>query len=286
MCRGMQAHAPSSLSELSALECLGVGKFSKVWKVSHNEDASQVFILRITPKRALKGSNDLGALDWEQLPPHPFLLQRLQGYEDTSSIMVLQEFCAGGSLERFLQGCSRLPEAAARLLLAEVVLVVEHMHSVEIAVGELTPEILFLDAQGHIKLDAGSLLERGDDSWTPGYAAPELISGGLPCKASDWFSVGSLAHRVLLGQAPENVCTCTSPQAASRQGLSSWIVGISLRAQNFIHSLMKASPAARLGAGDADGADVRAHMLFAGVDFEALLQGREAPLAELEIVNV
>ena len=59
---------------------------------------------------------------------------------------------AGGDFSRILTNYNRLPEAVAKFYIAEMVLGIEYLHSLDIIHRDLKPENVLLDAKCHTKL--------------------------------------------------------------------------------------------------------------------------------------
>src|SRR5690606_11986575 len=96
---------------------------------------------------------------------------------------------------------------------------------------DIKPSNVLIDKDGHARLldfgigqfaDVES--ERTQTMWralTPGYAAPEQLSGAPPSTTMDVYGLGALLHRLLTGRTPRagrGGATTTRPSLLVRSG--------------------------------------------------------------------
>lgn len=100
-------------------------------------------------------------------------------------------------------------ESQAQVLLAEVVLGLEHLHKHDFIHRDIKVENVMLDAAGHAKLidfglarDVPSLDEPLSPTGSLIYMAPELLRESRGGKHTDWWALGVLAHELLTGRTP------------------------------------------------------------------------------------
>lgn len=241
-----------TLDELTDPELVSEAQFTKVSVAARKSDAKPVVVkelpLAMVCEERLKERKRLEECQ------HAFVLQHIAAIEESGALhVVLERWCGDITLlDR------PMSERAAQFYISELILGVEHLHSLNIAHLCLRPQSVLLDASGHIKVADFDLM--GPMASFDEFSAPELQTNrkGL---AADWYSLGALC-RYLLGDSEGT----TLPELPK---------GVTMKCKNFVSSLMRALPATRLGAGGA--ADVRAHMFFGGMNFEALLQQELTP---------
>lgn len=96
--------------------------------------------------------------------------------------MVLDYF-NGGELFFHLKETRGFDLNRAKFYAAEVLLALEHLHSLDVIYRDLKPENVLLDEEGHIKLTDFGLAKEGIDlpngtktfCGTPEYLAPEVL---------------------------------------------------------------------------------------------------------------
>ena len=105
----------------------------------------------------------------------------------------------------------------ARLdLFRQVCAAVQHAHEHFVVHRDLKPANILVDNQGHPKVLDFGVAKRIDDiagntrtgafaGFTPEYAAPEQISGGIISAATDVYALGVILYQLLTGQLPYHV---------------------------------------------------------------------------------
>jgi eukaryotic-like serine/threonine-protein kinase len=130
--------------------------------------------------------------------------------EPTATPFIVMEYVAGASLEALLKESPRLPVAQALEIVEQVASALEEAHAHGIVHRDIKPANVFLDERGRVKvgdfgiarMEGSDLTEAGVTLGTPGYAAPEIVRGGVADARSDVFALGALAYRLLTGEKP------------------------------------------------------------------------------------
>ncbi|GFY84319.1 AGC (cAMP-dependent, cGMP-dependent and protein kinase C) kinase family protein [Actinidia rufa] len=159
------------------------------------------------------------------------------------NLYLVMEYLNGGDLYSLLRNLGCLDEEMARVYLAELVLALEYLHSLNVIHRDLKPDNLLIGPDGHIKLtDFGlskvGLINSTDDLsgppvssttligdgkpktdaqctkreqrrkqsvvGTPDYLAPEILLGMGHGATADWWSVGVILFELLVGIPPFN----------------------------------------------------------------------------------
>ena len=179
---------------LSPIARIGVCGYGVVKLVSDRESGANL-ALKCFSKHAVHHQDELdfvlrekAALQLLTARPHPAVVRLHDTYHDESSLYLMLESVAGGSLRDLLEEnmwTRSLPEPTARFVIAQAVAIMEHVHGCGIAYRDLKPENLLHDEHGYLKLvDMGFAIELRPNQrtythcGTPEYIAPEILTRG------------------------------------------------------------------------------------------------------------
>ncbi|HEX4479650.1 MAG TPA: serine/threonine-protein kinase [Rudaea sp.] len=144
---------------------------------------------------------------------HPNIARLIDGgVTDAGIPYLVMEYVDGEPITRYAELCELDVRRRAELFLT-VCRAVEAAHRSLIVHRDIKPSNVLVSADGATKLlDFGiaKLIEEDDTNasgtvgvFTPNYAAPEQIRGGVITTATDVYSLGVLLHEMLLGIRPE-----------------------------------------------------------------------------------
>jgi serine/threonine protein kinase len=126
-------------------------------------------------------------------------------FQDKTNLYFVFEYVPGGELFRLLRREKLFPNDVALFYAAEVVLALEHLHSLRICYRDMKPENILIGADGHIRMsDFGFAKKLIEDKTltvcgTPEYLAPEIILEKGHSLSVDWWSLGILIYEMLSG---------------------------------------------------------------------------------------
>jgi serine/threonine protein kinase len=135
-------------------------------------------------------------------------IQKYQGFAmDDKYIYILTELLTGGGLYPLLRSEGRFPLAQAKIYSAEIVLILEYLHSKNIIYRDLRPENLLFDHKGFLRLiDFGLAKVCEGQTYTvcglPEYLAPEILLNKGYGKEIDWWAFGCFVYELLVGISP------------------------------------------------------------------------------------
>jgi serine/threonine protein kinase len=212
---------------------------------------------------------------------HPFITRLFWAFQSATKFYFVMEYVRGGDLRHYLNKQQEFSPAQIRLYLAELVVALKQLHQLGIIYRDLKAENILLDGKGHIRLaDFGLSRELDRDSQgkyslcgTYEYIAPEMIKEEQQTFALDWWALGVLAYRLILGVFPFQ---CDNPKR-----LFDWIVSrqpqirrtLDPAAASLLRGLLEKDPARRLGA---IGLEIAHHEYFEGLSWERVeAQGYE-----------
>jgi serine/threonine protein kinase len=82
---------------------------------------------------------------------HPFIVSLRYAFHNESSLFLVLDFIRGGDLYHHMELVGRFEEPAARVIAAEIVLAVGHLHARDIAFRDLKVPLLIHHTPHHIK---------------------------------------------------------------------------------------------------------------------------------------
>ncbi|DBA03476.1 TPA: hypothetical protein N0F65_002884 [Lagenidium giganteum] len=214
---------------------------------------------------------------------HPFVTSLVYAFQSDSKVYLVMDYHSGGELFSYLRKETLFTEEKARFYLAEMVLALAHLHSQGIVHRDLKPENILISAQGHIKLTDFGLAKQyreGDElltvCGTDEYMAPEIILGKGYDGAVDWWSLGALAHEMMVGKPPfqsRSIRDLHTKILTAKLSLPKWL---SPDAHALLKALLERNVTKRLGSGKSGmfatrGVEaIKTHPFFKSVDWNML----------------
>ncbi|KAI6154225.1 kinase-like domain-containing protein [Pisolithus tinctorius] len=178
--------------------------------------------------------------------------QAIRGYIHPTDIIIVLEY-AGGELFNYIVANGRMPEARARRFFQQIISGIEYSHKLKIVHRDLKPENVLLDDDLNVKIADFGLsneIKDGfpeDELWSPNYAAPEVIRGGLYTGPEiDVWSCGVILYVMLCGRLPfedEDVQTLFTKISQGSYHIPSYL---SPDARGLINSMLAVDPVKRI----------------------------------------
>ncbi|KAI8145371.1 kinase-like domain-containing protein [Fennellomyces sp. T-0311] len=285
-----EAQHPLSENDFNLLTVLGRGTFGKVILAMNKHD-DKAYAIKVLKKRSMIDDDSIDGIRLEKRVfqamnrrPHPFLIRLHSSFQTEDHLYFVMEYVSGGDLMSHIQRES-FSERRAKFYASEVLLGLEHFHRMGIIYRDLKLENIMLGPDGHIKIADYGMCK--DNMWhgsktntvcgTPGFMAPEILLHQGYGRAVDWWAFGVLIYQMVFGRPPfrgehdDEIydATLTDEILYPMKGSA---VSVSICEQ-----LLQRDPAKRLGSGEGDAAEVKAHRFFCGVDWNALLAKRVSP---------
>jgi tRNA A-37 threonylcarbamoyl transferase component Bud32 len=150
-------------SRFALLQVLGRGGFGKITLVERTRDAMR-FAMKTLDKSEVSRHRMRGRVELERQVmedlSHPFLVHCHYAFETPSKLYMIMDYLQGGDLLHWLTAEDRFPESRAMQYSAEVLLALEHLHSLGLAHRDLKAENVVLDTRGHAKLIDFGLMKK------------------------------------------------------------------------------------------------------------------------------
>lgn len=274
-----------SPNDFSRLCVLGKGAYGTVYLVQQR-GTSRLFAMKVLRKASmrvvLKGEEHTKAertiLEEVQ---HPFIVKLFYAFQTFDRLFLILDYVPGGELFFHMANQCMFPEDVAIFYTAQLVLALEHLHSLGIIYRDLKPENCLLDRLGNIVLTDFGLskvgLEEASDRktnticGTTEYMAPEILREHSYDISVDWWSLGIMLYDMLTGMPPY--------RGNNRKKLYDTIMKRKLflpnyltpSAKDILGKLLKKSPASRLGSDQRGGVQaIKSHSFFRSINWDSL----------------
>ncbi|KAJ0910238.1 putative protein kinase AGC-MAST family [Helianthus annuus] len=242
----------TSIEDFEIIKPISRGAFGRVF-LARKRATGDVFAIKVLKKADMIRKNAVQSILAERdiliSARNPFVVRFFYSFTCRENLYLVMEYLNGGDLFSLLKNLGCLEENMARVYIAELVLALEYLHSLNVIHRDLKPDNLLIGPYGHIKLtDFGlskvGLINSTEDLsssatvrtaifqdnevkteststmnkeerqklsvvGTPDYLAPEILLGMGHGATADWWSVGVILFELLVGIPPFNA---ESPQ--------------------------------------------------------------------------
>ncbi|KAI4330849.1 hypothetical protein MLD38_029094 [Melastoma candidum] len=235
----------TSIEDFEIIKPISRGAFGRVF-LAQKRATGDLFAIKVLKKADMIRKNAVESILAERniliSVRNPFVVRFFYSFTCRENLYLVMEYLNGGDLYSLLRNLGCLEEDMARVYIAEVVLALEYLHSLNVIHRDLKPDNLLIGQDGHIKLtDFGlskvGLINSTDDFTgpsissrgfledegpkysnttrreqrqkhavvgTPDYLAPEILLGMGHGATADWWSVGIILFELLVGIPPFN----------------------------------------------------------------------------------
>nr|CDJ88720.1 Serine threonine protein kinase-related and Protein kinase domain containing protein [Haemonchus contortus] len=301
-----------SMENFALLRVLGKGAYGKVFLVRKigGKDHGQVYAMKVLRKmRVLSKPKTLEHTlaerqVLERLRGVPFLVNLYYAFQTDTKLHIVMEYVRGGEL--FTHLCSRgsFDVAAAKFIIAELVVAIDNLHQRKVIYRDLKLENILLDEQGHVKLTDFGLskllvpeeLDRANSyCGTIEYMSPEVINrpeGGYS-DVVDWWSMGVISFELLTGCSPFTVDgAANSSKEIAKRIITKKVPfpkNMDPDARDFIGALLEKKLEKRLGYNGVE--EIKNHRFLRDLDWDKVAKRQLTPFIvpnvthELDVQN-
>lgn len=184
------------------------------------------------------------------------------------------DFAEGGELFYMLREKGRMSENEAIFYSAQIVLAIEHLHSMGVLYRDLKPENILLDKSGYLLLTdfglAKKISKTNSFCGTPDYIPPEIIRNKEYSTSVDWWQLGVLIYELIVGHTPfydynvDKMFRNIVKKKLKRHP------SLSEKAYDLVSLLLQKDPELRLGHGPEDAKMIKKHAFFNELDWDLL----------------
>ncbi|XP_057952736.1 probable serine/threonine protein kinase IRE isoform X2 [Malania oleifera] len=236
----------TSIEDFEIIKPISRGAFGRVF-LARKSATGDLFAIKVLKKADMIRKNAVESILAERniliSVRNPFVVRFFYSFTCRENLYLVMEYLNGGDLYSLLRNLGCLGEDMTRVYVAELVLALEYLHSLNVIHRDLKPDNLLIGPDGHIKLtDFGlskvGLINSTDDlsgpsfsstafigqepntvvqqslkreqrqkhavAGTPDYLAPEILLGMGHGATADWWSVGVILFELLVGIPPFN----------------------------------------------------------------------------------
>eukprot|EP01119_Soliformovum_irregulare_P009135 TRINITY_DN2228_c0_g1_i1.p1 TRINITY_DN2228_c0_g1~~TRINITY_DN2228_c0_g1_i1.p1 ORF type:complete len:451 (+),score=96.83 TRINITY_DN2228_c0_g1_i1:22-1353(+) len=284
----LPARTHTKLEDFTVLKVIGKGGYGKVYQVQ-DKLGKEIYAMKVLRKDFLIKTDNVEYTKREKdilrQIRHPFIVRLHYSFQNDSRVYMVMDFLNGGQLLWHMISQSMFSEDQAQFYLAEVILAIEYLHSLDIIHRDIKPENILLDGHGHVSLTdfgfAKDCMEEGSLTrsfcGTMTYMAPEIIEGQGYGKGCDWWGVGILLFDMLTGNPPfrhKDKYTLQQKILNDKLKLPHYFTNA---ASSLVKGLLNRDPTKRLGCGPQGAIEIKKHQFFKKFDWIKLLNGEISP---------
>ncbi|OMJ92780.1 hypothetical protein SteCoe_4414 [Stentor coeruleus] len=269
-----------SLNDLLIVKVLGKGMFGNVFLAARKEQKN-IYALKTVDRRKIERYEIQENLILERKVllqiDHIFILKLVKTFKDQKRVYFLTEFVRGMDLFDVLRELNLVTDRDSRFYIANMIVILEHLHERDIIYRDLKPENIMVDEEGYLKLiDFGTAKIVNGRTYTivgtPHYMAPEIIVGKGYGVSADFWSLGIILYEFLCGGVPfgenEEDPYVVYEKVLERKLTYPSFVDQRLPAKPFIEQLLSKNPALRSG-GSFD--NLKGHPWLSSINWDTLL---------------
>lgn len=269
-----------NLDDFSIKQTLGTGTFGRV-KLAQGKTDKKYYALKLMKKDFLikqkQVDHILSEISILNMIDNPFCVKMYGISQNDRYLYILMEYIQGGELFTYLRSIQTLKNEEARIYAAQVVLMFEYLHSLNVIYRDLKPENILIDSLGFLKLTDFGFAKVCDGRTytlcgTPEYLAPEVLLQKGHGKAVDWWCLGILIYEMIVGIDPFSDEDPMSVYKNILKGTIKYPSSFDADAKSLVKHLLVADLGKRYGNLKGGVADIKEHRWFSTFDWKSLVK--------------
>lgn len=280
--------------DFDIIKVIGQGGYGKVFLVRKNTgaDKGKICAMKVLKKATIvQNKKDISHTKSErsilEAVKSPFIVDLHYAFQSNAKLYLILQYVGGGELFTYLDREGMFLENTARFYACELLVAIEHLHSLGIVYRDLKPENIMLDSTGHVVLTDFGLCKEAIDGdsrthtfcGTIEYMAPEILAREGHDRKVDWWSLGALLYDMITGAPP----FCANNRKKTMEKIMKAQVKfppfMTADVKDLLKKLLTKDVPKRL-----DGPLIRSHGWFKKIDW-AVVESRSLPPPFVPIVN-
>ena len=151
-----------TLQDFNVGVTLGTGSFGRV-RFATDKETGQCYAVKILKKIEVVRLEQVEHINSEktilEALDHPYIVKLSGTFQDQLNLYMVLEYIVGGEFFTHLRKSGRFDNATARFYGAQIVMIFEYMHNLNIIYRDLKPENLLLDKGGYLKITGTYLFQ-------------------------------------------------------------------------------------------------------------------------------
>ena len=282
------------VSDFDIIKLLGKGGFGEVYLVQLKK-TKNIYALKAIDKKQILQSDIKKYVENERKVYEkfhsPFIINFYRAFQSNLYLYLLIENMPNGDLKSYIKKYKTFTESEVKLISAQLILALEHLHKQGIIYRDLKPDNILIDSEGYIKLgDFGLCKENIIDNHSSksfcgsiAYIPPEILNREGHGRAVDWYLLGTVIYELLMSFPPYFTKLGKTQLMHNILGgkLKFYDTQLSDEAVDLIKKLLERDINKRLGSGLMDSAEIKQHPFYKGINFDAIYNKQFIPPSKL-----
>ncbi|KAI8898866.1 kinase-like domain-containing protein [Globomyces pollinis-pini] len=275
-----------SLEDFAVLSVIGKGAYGQVFLVQ-KKVSNEYYAMKVLKKATIvlhtkdteHTKNERSVLEEIR---HPFIVKLYFAFQTPSRLYLILNYASGGELFTYLTKERMFSEDVARFYISELLLALQHLHSIGIIYRDLKPENVMLDGEGHLMLTDFGLSKVAINAQTVcgtvEFMAPEIIDEKVAyTKSVDYWSMGIMLYDMLTGAPPFSGGNRKKIMEGVLKKKPNYPKYMTSQARDLCTKLLKKDPQHRLGSGPNGAEEIKKHAFFKKTNWTKLFNREITP---------